>query len=90
MKTCDAISAHSQAPAERFRQAASWVRSGEGAGEVVDSLLEPPILSGPGDLLTAFATWYGLLHQGIRSIRDEVGPQPVTVPSVGNALHVTG
>ena len=75
-----------------FRQAASWTRSGEGAGEVVDGLAEPPILSGPGDHLTALATWYGLLHQDIRKILNEVGPQsqPVTVPPVGDALHATG
>ena len=90
--TQDAIRAHHQALAAWFRQTASWTRSGEGAGEVVDGLPEPPILSGPGDQLTALATWYGLLHQDIRSILDEVGPlpQPVTVRSVGDALHTTG
>jgi multidrug resistance protein MdtO len=88
----DAIRAHHQALAGWFRQAASWARSGEGAGEVVESLPEPPILSGPGDYLSALATWYGLLHQDIRKILDEVGPQPqpVTVPSVGDALHAAG
>jgi multidrug resistance protein MdtO len=90
--TRDAIRAHHQALAGWFRQAASWTRSGEGAGEVVDGLAEPPILSGPGDHLTALATWYGLLHQDIRKILNEVGPQsqPVTVPPVGDALHATG
>ena len=41
---------------------------------------------------TAFATWYGVLHQDIRKILDEVGPQPqpVTAPSVGDALHAAG
>jgi len=68
------------------------VRSGEGAGEVSGGLPEPPPLSGPGDHLTALATWYGVLHQDIRKILDEVGPQPrpVIAPSVGDAFHATG
>jgi multidrug resistance protein MdtO len=88
----DAIRTHHQALAGWFRQAASWTRSGEGAGEVVDGLPEPPILSGPGDQLTPLATWFDLLHQDIRSILDEVGPQPqpVIAPSVGGALHAAG
>ena len=55
-------------------------------------LPEPPTLSGAGDHLTALATWYGVLHQDIRKILDEVGPQPqpVTAPSVGDALHAAG
>src|SRR5215472_9344400 len=87
--TQDAIRAHHQALAGWFQQAASWTGSGEGAGEVVDGLPEPPALSGPGDHLTALATWYGVLHQDIRKILDEVGPQPqpVIAPSVGGALH---
>jgi multidrug resistance protein MdtO len=90
--TQDAICAHHQALAEWFRQAASWTRSGEGAGEVVDGLPEPPALSGPGDHLTALTTWYDLLNQDIRKILDEVGPrrQPVTAPSARDALHAAG
>jgi multidrug resistance protein MdtO len=92
--TQDAICAHHQALTGWFRQAASWTRSGEGAGEVAVGLPEPPILSDPGDHLTALATWYGLLHQDIRKILDEVGPQPqpqpVITPSVGDALHAAG
>src|SRR6266446_2125600 len=88
----DAIGAHHQALAAWFRQAASWTRSGEGAGEVVGGLPEPPAISGPGDHLTALATWYGVLHQDIRKILDEVGPQPQPViePPVGDALHASG
>jgi multidrug resistance protein MdtO len=88
----DAICAHNQAMAEWFRKAASWVRSGEGAGEVVEGLPEPPNLSGPGDHLTALATWYGVLHQDIRKVLDEIGPrrQPVIEPSVEDALHAAG
>ena len=88
----DAIRAHHQALAAWFRQAAAWTRSGEGAGEVAVGPPEPPALSGPGDHLTALATWYGVLHQDIRKILDEVGPQPQSViePPVGDALHATG
>ena len=88
----DAIRTHHQALAGWFRQAASWARSGEGAGEVVDGLPKTPALSVPGDHLAALATWYRLLHQDIRKILDEVGPkpQPVIAPSVGDALHAAG
>jgi multidrug resistance protein MdtO len=88
----DAIRAYHQALASWFRQAASWTRSGEGAGEVVGGLPEPPALSGPGDHLMTLATWYGVLHQDIRKILDEVGPQPQPgiAPPVGDAFHATG
>jgi multidrug resistance protein MdtO len=88
----DAIRAYHQALAAWFGQAASWTRSGEGAGEVVGGLPAPPALSGPGDHLTALASWYGVLHQDIRKILGEVGPQPgpVIAPSVGDAFHATG
>jgi hypothetical protein len=88
----DAISAHHEALAHWFGQAESWVRSGEGAAEVSASLPEPPILSGPGDRLAALATWYGLLHQDISRILDEVGPQPRPAinPSVRDASHAFG
>jgi hypothetical protein len=90
--THDAIRAHQQALAVWFRQAASWTRSGEGASEVAGGLPEPPALSGPGDKLMALATWYRLLHEDIRKILDEVGPQPQLpiTPSFGDALHATG
>jgi multidrug resistance protein MdtO len=88
----DAIWAHSQALAGWFRQAASWTRSGEGADAVSAGPPEPPALSGPGDHLTALATWYRLLHQDIRKILGQVGPQPqpLTAPPVGDALHAAG
>jgi len=90
--TQDAIRAHHQALAAWFRRAASWARSGEGASEVVDGLPEPPILTGPGDHLTALTTWYGVLHQDIRKILNEVGPQPqaVLTPLVEDVLHAVG
>jgi multidrug resistance protein MdtO len=90
--TQEAIREHHQALAGWFRQAASWVRSGEGAEEVVAGLPEPPALSGPGDHLTALATWYRLLHEDIRKILDKVGPQQrqVIAPSVRDALHAAG
>jgi multidrug resistance protein MdtO len=91
-ETCDAIWAHSQALEGWFRQAASWVRSGEGAGTVSGGLPKPPALSGPGDDLSALATWYRLMLQDVREILDQVGPQPqpVIAPSVGDPLHAAG
>jgi hypothetical protein len=88
----DGIRAHNQALAAWFGQAASWTRSGEGAGEVAGGLPEPPPLSGPGDHFTALATWYRVLHEDIRKILDQVGPQPqlAITPSFGDALHATG
>ncbi len=88
----DAIHAHHQALAAWFRQAASWTRSGERAGEVTGGLPEPPALSGPGDHLTALATWDGVLHQDIRKILDQVGPEPLLriAPSVEDPLHAAG
>jgi multidrug resistance protein MdtO len=90
--TQNTIRAHHQALAAWFRQAAWWARSGEGAGEVVDGLPTPPILTGLGDHLTALATWYGVLHQDICKILDEVGPQatPLISQPVGDALHAAG
>ncbi|HEY2540694.1 MAG TPA: FUSC family protein [Stellaceae bacterium] len=90
--THDALRVYNQALAAWFRQAASWTRSGERADAVSAGLPEPPAISGPGDHLTALATWYRLLHEDIRKILDEVGPQPqpVIAPSVGDALHVVG
>jgi multidrug resistance protein MdtO len=88
----DAIYAHHEALAAWFRLATSWVRSGEGASEVLGGLPEPPVLSGSGEHLAALATWYGLLHQDIRSILDEAGPKPppAIAPSPGDAAHATG
>ena len=87
----DAIRAHHQALAAWFQQAALWTRSGEGAGEVAGGLPEPPALSGPGDHLTALATWHGVLHEDIRKILDQVGPQPQPARApVGDALHAAG
>jgi len=85
----DVICTHDQALSEWFRKAASWVRSGEGADEVVAGLPEPPALSSPGDHLAALATWYALLHQDVRRILDEVGPQPrqAATPSPGVTFH---
>jgi multidrug resistance protein MdtO len=85
----DAICAHHRTLAAWCRQAASWVRSGQGADEVLRGLPEPPALSGPGDHLSAFATWHSLLNHDIRAILDEAGPQPqqLSAPPVGGVLH---
>jgi len=90
--THEALRAHHQALAAWFQQAASWTRGGEGADAVSAGTPEPPALSGPGDHLAALATWYRLLHEDIREILDEVGPQPqpLTAQSVGDALHAAG
>jgi hypothetical protein len=88
--TCEAICAYHQALAGWFLQAASWVRSGQGAEEVSGSLPEPPVLSGPGE--QALTTWYGLLHQDIRKILGEIvpRPQPAIAPSVGDPFLAAG
>jgi hypothetical protein len=90
--TRDALRAHQQAQATWFQQTASWTRSGEGADAVSAGLPKPPALPGPGDHIAAFTIWYQLLHEDLRNILDEVGPQPqpATAPSVGDALHAVG
>jgi len=72
----EAIAAHHQAMQGWFERAASWVRSGERAREVIGGLPEPPVLSGPTDHVAVLATWYGLLHRDISDILSEFGPQP--------------
>jgi multidrug resistance protein MdtO len=86
-----AIYAHREALAGWFRQAASWVRSGEGTGAVSGGPPQPPALSRAGDHLAALATWYRLLDQDIREILDEVGPEPqaLMAPAVGDPLHAS-
>jgi multidrug resistance protein MdtO len=74
--TREAISAHHQALEGWFERAASWVRSGERANEVIAGLPQPPVLSGGREHVAALATWYGLLHEDISDILSEVGPQP--------------
>jgi hypothetical protein len=50
------------------------------------------VLSGPGDHFTVGAIWYGVLHQDIRKILDEVGPQatPLIPQPAEDALHAAG
>jgi multidrug resistance protein MdtO len=90
--TSDSILAHHEALAVWFGRAIAWVHSGEGADEVSGSLPEAPVLAGPGDYLAALATWYGLLHEDIRRILDEVGPQPrpAITPSLRRVSHALG
>jgi multidrug resistance protein MdtO len=85
----DSTSAYSNALAEWFRQAASWVRDGMGAAEVAHGPPEPQPLSGPHDRITAFATWRNVLDQDIRKILNEIGvqPEPATVPLEGEAFR---
>jgi multidrug resistance protein MdtO len=87
-----AICAHHEVLTAWFGRAMSWVHNGEGADEVSGSLPEPPMLSGSGDHLAALATWYGLLHEDIRSILDEAGPQPgpAITPSLRCVSHALG
>jgi hypothetical protein len=87
--TRDEFSTYYHRLAAWFRRAASWVRSGRGAEEVLGGLPEPPALADPGNLLAALATWHGLLRQDISDILEEVGPQPqlVSGPAVGGAIH---
>jgi multidrug resistance protein MdtO len=85
----DAICAHHRKLAAWFHRAASWVRSGEGADEVLGGPPEPTDQFGGGDALSALATWHSLLHHDIRNILDEVGPRPQSVRAVavGEALR---
>jgi multidrug resistance protein MdtO len=88
----DATSAYFSALAEWFRQAASWVRDGNGAAEVAHGLPQPPTLSGPNDRIAAFATWRSVLDQDIRKILTEIGvqPEPAVIPPVGDAFRAAG
>jgi multidrug resistance protein MdtO len=88
----DAIRVHDEALARWFRQAASWVRSGDGAATVASGLPEPPIQSGAGDPLTAWAVWYGILHHDIRQILVEVGAlaEPSIATPMAGTLHAAG
>jgi multidrug resistance protein MdtO len=85
----DMISAYHRKVAAWFDQAASWVRSGEGADKVLGGLPEPPALSGADDVLLALATWHRLLQDDIRNILDEVAPrpEPLRAVAVGEALR---
>jgi multidrug resistance protein MdtO len=87
--TRNVICAHHRALAAWLGRAASWVRSGEGAGEVLYGLPEPPALVGLGEELTTLATWYRILHEDIRALLDEAGPQPqpVIAPPLGDAFN---
>jgi multidrug resistance protein MdtO len=87
--TREAIGAHDYALARWFRQAASWVRSGEGEDELVRGLPEPPVQSGWDDRFAALATWHRILHHDIRQILVDVGvqPQPSITPSAADPFH---
>jgi len=87
--TRDVICAHHRALAGWFGRAASWVRSGEGASEVLYGLPEPPALVGPGEDVTTLATWYRILHADIRALLEEAGPQPqpLVAPPLGDAFN---
>jgi multidrug resistance protein MdtO len=80
--TRDAICAHHRKLAAWFHQAASWVRSGDRADDVLRGPPEPTNLSDVSDELSALATWYGLLHHDIRIVLDAVGPRPQPVTAV--------
>jgi multidrug resistance protein MdtO len=88
----DMISAYHRKIAAWFDQAASWVRSGEGADNAVAGPPEPPALSGADDGLVALATWHRLLHHDIRNILDEVAPRPEPrrAVAVSEALRAAG
>jgi multidrug resistance protein MdtO len=87
--TRDVICAHHRALAGWFGRTASWVRSGEGADEVLYGLPEPPALVGPGEEPATLATWYRILHEDIRALLDEAGPQPqpAIAPPLGDAFN---
>jgi multidrug resistance protein MdtO len=83
------ICAHHRALAEWFCRAASWVRSGAEAGEVLYGLPDPPTLSGPSEDRTTLETWYRILYEDIRALLDEAGPEPQSAiaPSLGDAFN---
>jgi multidrug resistance protein MdtO len=83
----EAIVEHHHRLAEWFQLAASWVRTGRGEADVIATFPRPPALGGPVDHLAARATWYGILHQDIGGILDEVGPRPILAPSERTAVH---
>src|SRR5262249_28679655 len=81
-----------QALAQWFQQAVLWVRSGEGAAEVLGGLPEPPILPGRDERATTLAAWLALLPQDIRSILDQVplDARSAIAPQAGDAAHALG
>jgi multidrug resistance protein MdtO len=88
----DATSAYFTALAEWFRQAASWVRDGEGAAEVAHGPPQPPPLCGQNDRIIALATWRSVLDQDLRKILTEISvqPEPAVTPPVGDAFRAAG
>ncbi len=85
-----AIGAHHASLASWFQRAALWVSSGTGAADISSGLPHPPFLlpfasalQGPAaDHLACRAVWYGLLHQDIRTILNQVVPTPQPRPIV--------
>ena len=89
------LDAHQTALANWFQRAANWVRTGEGADDVAESLPEPPpspSTQPQGDHASALAAWYHLLHQDILTILGHVGPhaQPATAAAPGELHLVAG
>src|SRR5262245_20472743 len=72
----ETISAHHHSLAEWFEHAASWVRSGERASEVIGGLPEQPVLSDASDVVAVLVTADSILDQDISNILSELGPQP--------------
>ncbi len=63
------IATYDAALAAWFERAAAWVRDGSGAGEITESLPEPPVASEP------LGVWHRVLDRDIRAILTQVGAQ---------------
>ena len=96
----NATRAHNEATARWLRRWAAWVRTGEGAAELVAALPELPGLDAPAGTdahrmndssaryLAAQAAWYGVLRQDIHASLGEIGPDaapPVVRPQAAHA-----
>ncbi|MBV8399932.1 MAG: FUSC family protein, partial [Acetobacteraceae bacterium] len=68
--------AYQVALAAWFQRAATWIRDGSGAGEIIGSLPEPPETTEP------LGVWCRVLYQDIRAVLAQVGPKARPAPDV--------
>jgi multidrug resistance protein MdtO len=78
------MDAHQTALANWFQRAANWIRTGEGADDVAESLPETllfPAAQPQGDHVAALVAWYRLLQHDILAILHQVGPRALAGPA---------